>query len=60
MIDYSEGYLKMKRQLADLWEALNAGRHDDAKELCIRLSVEARMIYQHLSMKEKDDGRSQT
>lgn len=43
MIDYSEGYLNLKKLVADLWEAMNNGESGQARVICDCIVVEARL-----------------
>ena len=43
MIDYSEGYLELKRLVDDVWQALLEQRYADARELCSDMVVTARL-----------------
>jgi hypothetical protein len=50
MVDYSEGYLKLKALNADLWDRILEQDIDAAKEVCIEISVTARLVYNQLSI----------
>ena len=43
MIDYSEGYLNLKKLVADLWDAMNNGEAGQARVICDCIVVEARL-----------------
>lgn len=43
MIDYSEGYLALKRLVDEVWEAILEHRYGDARALCDQIVVEARL-----------------
>jgi hypothetical protein len=59
MIDYSEGYLKLKRMVEDLWIATNARDFRRARELCSEITVEARMVRNQLVIQD-DSAREST
>jgi hypothetical protein len=43
MIDYSEGYLALKRLVDEVWDAILEQRYGDARALCDQIVVEARL-----------------
>ena len=43
MVDYSEGYLEMKRQVDLVWKLLLENRFAEARAACDMVVVEARM-----------------
>ena len=52
MVDYSEGYLKLKRMVEDLWLATNERDFMRARELCSDIAVEARMLRNQLVLQD--------
>lgn len=52
MIDYSEGYLNLKRMVEELWAATNDRNFMRARELCSDITVEARMLRNQLVIQD--------
>jgi len=52
MIDYSEGYLNLKRMVEELWTATNERNFMRARELCSDITVEARMLRNQLVIQD--------
>jgi hypothetical protein len=52
MIDYSEGYLNLKRMVEELWRATNEHDFMRARELCSDITVEARMLRNQLVIQD--------
>jgi hypothetical protein len=52
MIDYSEGYLNLKRMVEELWAATNERNFMRARELCSDITVEARMLRNQLVIQD--------
>lgn len=43
MIDYAEGYLELKASVEDLWQALMRKNYTEAREICDKIVVSARV-----------------
>lgn len=43
MVDYSEGYLEMKRQVDLVWQLILENKFSEARLACDRVVVEARL-----------------
>jgi hypothetical protein len=52
MIDYSEGYLNLRRMVEELWRATNERNFMRARELCSDITVEARMLRNQLVIQD--------
>lgn len=53
MIDYVEGYLKLKRLVDDIWQAISDRDVTRARELCSDAVVEARMLRQQITLQDE-------
>lgn len=53
MVDYSEGYLNLKRMVDEIWDATNNKDFDRARELCSAITVEARLLRHQLSLQHE-------
>tara|TARA_R110000868_G_scaffold86778_3_gene243271 strand:- start:377 stop:556 length:180 start_codon:yes stop_codon:yes gene_type:complete len=55
MIDYSEGYLNLKKLVADLWDALNHGDPGQARVICDCIVVEARLTKAQIGAQQEQN-----
>lgn len=53
MIDYAEGYLKLKGLVEDIWQAIMDRDMQRARELCSDATVEARMLRQQITIQDE-------
>jgi hypothetical protein len=53
MIDYAEGYLKLKGLVEDIWQAIMDRDMQRARELCSDATVEARMLRQQITLQDE-------
>jgi hypothetical protein len=44
MVDYSEGYLQMKRLVDEVWALVLQKKYSEARALCDSIVVEARIV----------------
>jgi soluble cytochrome b562 len=54
MVDYSEGYLEMKRQVDLVWKLLLENRFAEARAACDMVVVEARMTKAKIGAQHDD------
>ena len=54
MVDYSEGYLNLKRMVDDIWRAIMENDTGRARELCSAATVEARLLRHQLGLQSGD------
>lgn len=54
MIDYSEGYLELKKLVDDVWRAILKQRFVEARALCDDLVVTARLTKAQLGAQSRD------
>ena len=50
MVDYSEGYLNLKRMVDQIWQAIMDDDMPRAKELCISATAEARLLHHQIGL----------
>jgi len=55
MIDYSEGYLNLKRFVFELYEAMQHNNSTLAREICDQIVVEARLTKAQIGAQGKDE-----
>jgi hypothetical protein len=48
MIDYIEGVLTINKLMKDLHAALLAHQYEKAKELCLEVNVQSRLLHQQI------------
>lgn len=53
MVDYSEGYLNLKRMVDEIWTAVLDNDTDRARDLCSAITVEARLLRHQLSLQNE-------
>jgi hypothetical protein len=53
MIDYSEGYLNLKRLVSDFWDAVLTNDTELAKTICDCIVVEARLTKAQLGVQQE-------
>jgi len=54
VVDYSEGYLNLKRMVDDIWRAIMENDTARARELCSAATVEARLLRHQLGLQSGD------
>lgn len=53
MVDYSEGYLNLKRMVDDIWRAIIENDFNQARDLCAAATVEARVLRHQLTIQHE-------
>ena len=58
MVDYSEGYLNLKRMVDDIWRAIMENDFNQARDLCAAATVEARLLRHQLAIQHDSQRES--
>ena len=53
MVDYSEGYLNLKRMVDEIWQAIMANDMGRARDICAATVVEARMLRHQIGIQSE-------
>lgn len=53
VVDYSEGYLNLKRMVDEIWQAIMANDLGRARDICAATVVEARMLRHQIGIQSE-------
>ena len=53
VVDYSEGYLNLKRMVDEIWQAIMANDMARARDICAATVVEARMLRHQIGIQSE-------
>ena len=53
VVDYSEGYLNLKRMVDEIWQAIMANDMGRARDICAATVVEARMLRHQIGIQSE-------
>jgi len=54
MVDYAEGCLSLKSKVGQIYDLLLHERFDDAKQVCIEVIAEARLLSHQIEIQKVD------
>jgi hypothetical protein len=54
MVDYSEGCLSLKKKANQIYDLLIHDRYDEAREVCIEVIADARLLSAQIELQRKD------
>jgi hypothetical protein len=54
MVDYSEGCLSLKKKAHQIYDLLVHERYQEAKEMCIEVIADARLLSAQIELQRKD------
>ena len=55
MVDYSEGYLNMKRLVDEVWKLILTNKFSEARALCDKIVVEARLTKAQIGVQHEPE-----
>ena len=55
MNDYSQGYLEMKRLVDEVWKLILENKFSEARALCDKIVVEARLTKAQIGVQHGDE-----
>ena len=53
MVDYSEGYLNLKRMVDEIWQAIMENDTTRARDICAATVVEARLLRHQIGIQSE-------
>lgn len=53
VVDYSEGYLNLKRMVDEIWQAIMANDMTRARDICAATVVEARLLRHQIGLQSE-------
>lgn len=54
MVDYSEGYLNLKRMVDEIWHAILDNDMTRARDICAAAAVEARLLRHQIGLQSEN------
>ena len=54
VVDYSEGYLNLKRMVDEIWQAIMANDMTRARDICAATVVEARLLRHQIGLQSEN------